>query len=227
MVSDTHRVEPGAPCPCRAPCSGGTEPACLAAIHRFLRDAPLRHDAARQPVTAMATTRRAFLGSAAASSAAFTVNGPLALAAGPNAGTGSRTAGLVISALATDPSNCLQQDRNWTSVAETRFGQGLADRRAIDGLRDEIPDLELLSPQEIAQWMAELLLPGYEGPRSITRAEAEAELAKIQGTCVLPSSRARRVPSRLPRLHRQLSWRSSRRRRRAASSDARARLCER
>jgi hypothetical protein len=68
------------------------------------------------------------------------VNGPLALAASSRSGSGSRAAGLVISALATDPSNGLPEDRNWTSVAETRFGQGLDDRRAIfDGLRDESP----------------------------------------------------------------------------------------
>jgi hypothetical protein len=159
-------------------------------MDRFLREQPasqIRHDACRQPVIGVATTRRAFLGSAAASGAAFMVNGPLAFAASSRSGSGSRAAGLVISALATDPSNGLPEDRNWTSVAETRFGQGLDDRRAIfDGLRDEIPDLELLTPDEIAGRLAELLLPGYQGPRSITRAEAEAELAAIQAN-VSPS----------------------------------------
>jgi hypothetical protein len=108
------------------------------------------------------------------------LNGPLAFAAGSRS-SGPGVAGLVISALATDPSNCLQSRRNWASFAETRFGQGLMDRRAtIDALRDEIPDLDLLTPAAIAQRMAELLLPGYKGPRSITRAEAAAELATVQ-----------------------------------------------
>jgi hypothetical protein len=124
------------------------------------------------------STRRTFLGAVAVSGATVFLNGPLALAAAAMPDADAGTAALVLNALALEPANPIAP-ADWASVAQTRFTRGRGDRAAFTRLRAESPDLTVLTPERLSRRLTELMFPDYRGPRTLTRADIDAELAAI------------------------------------------------
>jgi hypothetical protein len=122
----------------------------------------------------VASTRRQFLRSAAASSAVIAFYGSPAFAAGVS--DEALVAGRVLDALVLTSFNNLPQ-RDWAVFVEQRFRAGAGDQReAFAALRASYPDFAQLSPEAATQRLAHVLLPGYDGPRSIDRARWMLEL---------------------------------------------------
>lgn len=122
----------------------------------------------------MASTRRQFLGSAAASSALIAFYGSSAFAA--SVSDEAIVAGRVLDALVLAPFNDLSQ-RDWAAFVEQRFGaDGGGQRQAFAALRAAYPEFAQLSPEDAAQRLARVLLPGYDGPGSIGRVEWMLEI---------------------------------------------------
>jgi hypothetical protein len=119
-------------------------------------------------------TRRQFLGSAAASCAAVALHGPTALAA--TTSVDAQVAGRVLDALALTPFNDLPA-RDWTGFAERRLIQVTgSERQAFAALRGASARFAQMAPEEAARVLAGLLLPGYDGARSIGEAQWASEI---------------------------------------------------
>lgn len=123
----------------------------------------------------MGSTRREFLGSAAASSALIALYGPSSAFAASTSDDVAAAA-KTLDALARVPTNNLPT-RDWASVAEREFAKGAASQReAFAALRGVKPDFAKLSPSQANEELARLLLPGYSGPQRMPAEQWSAQL---------------------------------------------------
>jgi hypothetical protein len=114
----------------------------------------------------------------AASGATVLFDRSLALAAAAKPDADAGMAALVLDALALEPANPIVPN-DWATVAQTRFTHDVGERAAFTKLRAEGTDLPVLTPERLSRRLTQLMYPDYRGPRSLSRAEVDAELAAI------------------------------------------------
>lgn len=123
----------------------------------------------------MPSSRREFLGAAAASSALIALYGPGALANAAVASDEARVAGRVLDAVTLAPFNDLAP-RDWAAFAEQRLnGDAAGERPAFVALGKTRSEFAGLTPQDATDRLIRMLIPDYRGPRYLSREEWMAE----------------------------------------------------